>query len=56
MKENDKNVNTKIPANGGPIIDEAPRNRQSKPKALVNLSNPNISTRMIEVKQIYAAV
>ena len=44
-----------IPASGGPITEAAPRKRQSNPKAFVSLSSPSISTRMIDVKQMYAA-
>lgn len=44
------------PAIGGPIIAAAPLNKISNPKALVSLSNPKRSTRIIDVREIYPAV
>lgn len=44
-----------LPARGGPMIPAKPRNKLRRPNELVNLSNPTISTKMIEVNEIYAA-
>lgn len=43
------------PAKGGPMIAAAPLNRLRRPNELVNLSSPTISTKIIEVNDIYAA-
>lgn len=43
------------PAKGGPMIAAAPLNRLRRPNELVNLSSPTISTKMIEVNDMYAA-
>jgi hypothetical protein len=38
-----------------PMIAAAPLNRINKPKALVSLSRPSKSTKMMEVSEIYPA-
>lgn len=44
-----------FPINGAPKIAAVPRNKISKPKAFVSLSNPRRSTRMIDVSDMYPA-
>ena len=42
----------KAPAIGEPTIEAAPLNKIKRPKAFVNLSKPNKSTRIIDVREM----
>ena len=46
---------TNLPAKGGPIIAAVPLNKLRRPNELVSLSSPTISTKIIEVNEMYAA-